>query len=162
MRSPFYQANFCAECGNSLETRLSFKPRYFCDDCAARLKQRSLAKPLASLLLIISMALFVFSYKQGSYTQSNDRKSDTTVQQLDLLAPASPVSAQDSIVNSRTNSRHEASPKVLCGARTRRGTPCRHLVQSGQRCAQHRGMSSMLDSTSTISPSKSPTKSGKH
>jgi hypothetical protein len=152
MRSPFYQANFCAECGNSLDPRpgrLGFKPRYFCDDCAARLKQRSFITPLAGVLLVASLAIFAFSYKQG------DKRSNTPVQQLNPIAP---VSAQDSIVNPRAKSPSEAGSRVLCGARTRRGTPCRHLVQRGERCAQHRGMPSMLDSAKSFPSSNNRTK----
>jgi hypothetical protein len=159
MRSPFYQANFCAECGNPLEPRpgrLGFKPRYFCDDCAARLKQRSFVTPLAGVLLAASLAIFAFSYKQGGQSPGSDRGSKTPIQQLNSIAP---VSAQDSIVNTKAKSPSEAGSRVLCGARTRRGTPCRHLVQPGERCVQHRGMTSMLDSAKSFPPSNGRIKS---
>lgn len=140
MRSPFYQGNFCSECGNPCASRFSFRPRYFCDDCAARLNQRRLATPLAGLLLAASLAVFAFSYKSNR-TQEVQNTQDNT-------AAASSVSAQDSIVNPQINSQSkpsaEGNARVFCGARTRRGTPCRHLVQQGQRCAQHRGMPSIL------------------
>lgn len=150
MRSPFYQANFCAECGNSLAPRTGFKPRHFCDDCARRLKQRRFVTPLAGLLFLSSLAVFAFSY----------RKSRSPVQSSNLPAPA--VLARDSIVNPTSKPQTEAIPRVLCGARTRRGTPCRHRVQPGQRCAQHRGMPSMHDSASEFPPSAGQTKSRKH
>lgn len=152
MRSPFYQASFCAECGNPLEPRPGFKPRYFCDDCSTRLKQRRLVTPLAGLLFVSSLAVFAVSY----------RKSSAPVRQLNSSASAPAVLAQDSIVNSRSKPQPEASSRVLCGARTRRGTPCRHRVLPGQRCAQHRGMPSMLESASTFPPSARQTKSRKH
>jgi hypothetical protein len=152
MRSPFYQANFCAECGNSLEPRPGFKTRYFCKDCSVRLKQRRLVTPLAGLLLLSSLAVFAFSY----------RKSGAPAQQLNSSASAPAVLAQDSIVNSRSKPQSEASSRVLCGARTRRGTPCRHRVLPGQRCAQHRGMPSLLESASSSAPSARETKLRKH
>src|ERR671936_317878 len=34
MKIVFYQANFCAECGNPMKPRFSLGPRYFCDECA--------------------------------------------------------------------------------------------------------------------------------
>ncbi|MEP7341597.1 MAG: hypothetical protein ABI977_27950 [Acidobacteriota bacterium] len=134
MRSPFYQASFCAECGNRIEPRSHFSRCYFCDDCAAQLKQRRLITPLAGLLLIVSLAVFAFSYKCGN-TRNHQLPSNSV----------SPVSAQDSIVNTKSKPRTESTSRVLCGARTRKGTPCRHLVQPGQRCAQHRGLPSLLD-----------------
>jgi len=142
MRSPFYQANFCAECGNRIEPQLSirpryFCPRYFCNDCAARLKQRKLATPLAGVLLIASLAIFAFSYKRAT----------RQLQPSSRPAPP-PVSALDSIINTKSKPRVENKSRVLCGARTRKGTPCRHLVPPGQRCAQHRGLSSLLDEPS--------------
>ncbi|MDQ3013732.1 MAG: hypothetical protein M3X11_23880 [Acidobacteriota bacterium] len=143
MRSPFnpiYHANFCAECGNRIEphstgTTSYFWPRYFCNDCAGRFKQRRLITPLTGLLLIASLAIFAFSYKRENAPPRQ------------VIPPVSdvPVSAQDSIVNPTSKLRVENKERVLCGAKTRRGTPCRHVVQPGQRCAQHQGLPSMLD-----------------
>jgi len=44
---------------------------------------------------------------------------------------------------------HSASPAVeedvyLCGARTKKGTPCSRRVHSPARCWQHKGMPAML------------------
>jgi len=138
MRSPFYQANFCAECGNRLEPRVRFGRLYFCDECAARLKQRKLLTPMAGWLLIASLTVFAFSYKRGS----------TRNQPPNAVTPESPVSARDSVVHPNPKPQTDSKSRVFCGARTRRGTPCRHLVQPGQRCAQHRGMASVLDAPS--------------
>ncbi len=33
----------------------------------------------------------------------------------------------------------------VCGARTRKGTPCRRKTRQGSRCYQHTGLPSMLD-----------------
>jgi hypothetical protein len=57
----------------------------------------------------------------------------------------SAVSARDATVRQSLKPRTEIEERVLCGARTRKGTPCRRLVQPGQRCAQHRGMASLLE-----------------
>ena len=136
MRSPFYQGNFCSECGNRLTARFSLRPRHFCDECATRLRQRNYLSPLAILLLIGSVAVFAFSYKtvppptQPPYSNA-------------------PVSAEDTIVNRSLKPVIVVESKVLCGARTRRGKPCRRLVNSGQRCAQHKGMPSMLAEQTT-------------
>ena len=132
MRNPFYQGNFCSECGNRLKPQFSFRPRHFCDECAARLRQRNYITPLAGFLLAGSLAVFAFSYKT--------KRVPTAA--IESATPA--VSAQDSIVNRSLKTTIQPSAKVFCGARTKRGTPCRHLVQPGQRCAQHKGMPSLL------------------
>lgn len=138
MRSPFYQGNFCSECGNRLAPRFSLRARHFCDECAARLRQRSyltpIAAPITGVLLAISAAVFAFSYKGRS-------------EQRLTPEPASVVSAQDTIVNRSLKPAPDTTEKVFCGARTRRGTPCRHLVKPGHRCAQHKGKLSMLGDT---------------
>ena len=132
MRNPFYQGNFCSECGNRLKPQFSFRPRHFCDECAARLRQRSYVTPLAGLLLAGSLAVFAFSYKSKAVPTTP----------LESATPA--VSAQDSVVNRSLKATTQPTSKVFCGARTKRGTPCRHLVQPGLRCAQHKGKLSML------------------
>ncbi|MDX2042214.1 MAG: hypothetical protein SF097_13250 [Acidobacteriota bacterium] len=133
MRSPFYQGNFCSECGNPLSPRFQILPRHFCDECAARLRQRSYLTPLAGVLLAASVAVFALNYKTG----------EAPNRQQPAAAPV--VSAQDSVINrSLKPATIQSSSKVLCGARTRRGTPCRHLVEPGERCAQHKGKPSLL------------------
>ncbi len=138
MRSPFYQANFCAECGNQIKARSVFRIGYFCDECASRLRQRKFFTPLAALLLVGSLAVFAFNYNRG----------DNQISTLNSETAPSSVSAQDSIVNQSFKMKAEGQARVFCGAKTRRGTPCRHLVQPGQRCAQHRGKPSLLDKQS--------------
>jgi hypothetical protein len=132
-----YQANFCAECGNQLPPRQSrfrrWQSRYFCAECATRLRwyKRSLPWLLAAGLL---SALFFF-----------DRTQPT--QPAETLATASFVSAHDATAQLQPAAPPAAiTERVLCGARTKRGTPCRHLVPPGQRCAQHRGRPSILSS----------------
>lgn len=133
MLNLFYQGNFCSECGNRLEApRFKFRPRHFCEACATRLRQQSYITPLAIFLLFGSLAVFAFSYK----------RQDGQVQRLNAPPPA--ISAQDSIVNKPVERQIQNQQRVFCGARTKKGTPCRHLVQPGQRCAQHRGKPSLL------------------
>lgn len=136
MRSPFYQGNFCSECGNPLQQRFQLRPRHFCDECATRLRQRSYVSPLAILLLAASVAVFAFSYKTGNSPTRTDHS-------------AVPISAEDTIVNRSLKPAVAVEPKTLCGARTRRGTPCRRPVKPGQRCAQHQGRPSMLAERTT-------------
>jgi hypothetical protein len=101
------------------------------------------------LLLAGTLAVFAFSFKR------HERQIPQTIP----MQPAPPVSAQDSIVNRSAKMPAESAERVFCSARTRRGTPCRHRVLPGQRCAQHRGMPSMLDSANSFPSSNNGTKS---
>jgi hypothetical protein len=67
---------------------------------------------------------------------------------LDRLAPlglsAPPaVSAHDATALPRPSPTAEAASAV-CGARTKKGRPCKRRVRPGLRCAQHQGQPSML------------------
>ena len=140
MRQFFYQANFCAECGNALPARPAsryWRPRYFCAVCTQQRRQRSL---LQRLILPLGMLFGAFGWAfVARETKPPAAFSSATVTTQTALMPASPPAATP----------REAEPaSVFCGARTRRGTPCRRLVQPGQRCAQHRGAPSLLESKS--------------
>jgi hypothetical protein len=128
----FYQANFCAECGNMIEPRQHWFPRYFCDDCAARIRRRSYVTPL-SLLAGLLVIAYVF----------NERAPSPPIDRAHMIA-APVVSARDATPKQSLLPQPEVQERVLCGARTKKGSPCRRMVLPGQRCAQHRGMPSML------------------
>ena len=139
MAGRFYQANFCAECGNALAAQRRWWPRYFCDECAARLERGRHTKLLGVLLVVVIISLLAFT----------GRRTATPINPAATTPPVVSVSALDATARQSlvlNAAKSEASPRVLCGARTRRGTPCRHRVPPGQRCAQHRGKPSMLKS----------------
>ncbi len=142
MKIIFYQANFCAECGNAMKPRFSLGPRYFCAECEAQLGRRKYFKSVAGLLLCASLAVFALNrtLQPGPNGQSPDSQSNAG-------APASAVSARDTVTTRNPELKPEIVERVLCGARTRNGTPCKRLVLPGRRCAQHRGMASLLEPT---------------
>ena len=140
MQSLFYQANFCAECGNPMTPRRWWQHRYLCDECAARLKRRGNAVVL--MLLCGAATIGAFAWRGWSAHDSTAAK----------LPAASAFDAAAQLKPPRA----ETETRVLCGARTLRGTPCRHLVRPGERCAQHRGRPSLLDSAKTPAPAPTP------
>jgi hypothetical protein len=133
MPNLFYQANFCAECGNLLEPRQNWLPRYFCDDCAARRRRRGYVTPI-SLLACLLVIAYVF----------NEKDPSPPLDRTNMIAAPAAVSARDATPKQKLLPQPEAQERVLCGARTKKGRPCRRMVLPGQRCAQHRGMPSML------------------
>lgn len=151
MAGLFYQGNFCAECGNALAAGRRLWPRYFCDDCAARLEPRRHAKSLGALLAGAVIVLFAFA----------NRQTATQVAPAAVKPPVASVSALDATARQKIApdaAKPEASVRVLCGARTRKGTPCRHRVSPGERCAQHRGKPSILkpDATTAVLDAPKP------
>jgi hypothetical protein len=134
MRNLFYQGNFCAECGNPLEQRERRLPRYFCDDCKAHISRRGYLSPMS---LLIGLMILFFTFKE--------REQTPRLEQSQMLNPAPGVSAQDATARKILPLKNKTEDRSLCGARTKKGTSCRRLVRLGKRCAQHRGMQSLLD-----------------
>ncbi|MCG3164215.1 MAG: hypothetical protein JMDDDDMK_05701 [Acidobacteria bacterium] len=135
MRIIFYQANFCAECGNAMKPRFSWRPRYFCDECEAQMGRRSYFKPAAGLLLCATLAVFALNRTRPPDQPNSDNQTSF-------------VSARDTVTTRKSEPETATVERVLCGARTKKGTPCKRLVLPGQRCSQHRGMSSLLEKAS--------------
>jgi hypothetical protein len=142
MKIIFYQANFCAECGNAMKPRFSLSPRYFCDECEAQMGRGNYFKSIAGLLLFATLAALALNrtLQPGPNGQSPNIQSNAGAS-----TPA--VSARDATVTRNLELNPKAEERVQCGARTRKGTPCKRLVSTGQRCAQHRGMASLLEKT---------------
>lgn len=140
MKIIFYQANFCAECGNAMKPRFSLGPRYFCKECLSQIGRRNHFKSIAWLLLCATLAVFGLNraLPPGPNGQSPNIRSNPD-------ASTSAVSALDTVTKRNSELKPEAVERVMCGARTKKGTPCRRLVPPGQRCAQHRGMASLLE-----------------
>ncbi|HWQ34350.1 MAG TPA: hypothetical protein VNQ79_15995 [Blastocatellia bacterium] len=135
----FYQSNFCAECGNRQPPRRWWQSGCFCGHCARQQNRRRLLWPLSLLLCGILLGVALSPVRKNTAPAQFNGLSAVTV-------PA--VSAQDATARLRPVSQTSAPPAAeffLCGARTRKGTPCRHRVrQAGQRCAQHQGLASIL------------------
>ena len=132
MLSLFYRANFCAECGNEMTRHRWWKHRYLCAECAARLGLWR----RAALFGLVAVLAAVCSFR--------GKGGDSPV------APT--VSAWDATTGHGPKLTIEKPLRVQCGARTQRGTPCRHLVPPGERCAQHRGLPSMVPESPAIKP----------
>lgn len=145
MKIIFYQANFCAECGNAMKPRFSLGPRYFCDECDAQMGRRNYFKSVAGLLLCATLAAFALNRTLTSSPNGQSPNEQSPSAQSNAGAPTSAVSAIDTVTTRNLEPKPEHVERVLCGAQTRKGTPCKRLVIPGRRCAQHRGMASLLE-----------------
>ena len=153
-----YRPNFCAECGERL-TRKHWRARIklwaratWCDDCARRLGQYGFARFARPTVIISIIAISAFGL--GRYLRPPpppliiSRSANSPL--LDL-----PVNFNDAARTTNRKQGDSTSQDVagvgredatyICGARTKKGTPCRRRVHAaGERCFQHKGMPAML------------------
>ena len=144
-----YKQNFCSACGAKvLRLRWYFlTSRRFCTKCARRFRTARLVPSLFAMF-----GLFSAGYLVGLVRRADpppliiERRSDSPL--TDTSAANSPLPNASS--ESRTSSNHPiSSPPALeevvylCGARTKKGTPCSRRVHGPVRCWQHKGMPSM-------------------
>ena len=143
-----YKPNFCAECG-SKRLRLRWHvwtSRKFCGRCA-----RHLRKARFTQAFLISLALISAGYVVGRARRPAPppltivRRSDSPLNDQGL--PTLQTAGNNSSVNSTQRDSAPTSVEdtvYLCGARTKKGTPCSRRVHGPVRCWQHKGMPAML------------------
>jgi len=123
-----YRPNFCAECGEKI-VRLRWRvwtSRRFCDKCHGRIG-KSLRWQRAGLSILI---VFV-----GVLIGRGWRREPPP------LVIQRPASVQTASVTQLTVTTEET---YICGARTKKGTPCSRRVRGPVRCWQHKGAKAML------------------
>jgi hypothetical protein len=145
-----YKPNFCAECGGKL-LRLRWHiwtTRKFCDGCARRLRwERFVPLVLAGVALIGSGYLAGRTGRPAPPPLTIVRRADSPLTSPEDPVPSkSQTGATESGMGPKDNSQTSpAEPEVyLCGARTKKGTPCSRRVHGPVRCWQHKGSPAML------------------
>jgi hypothetical protein len=136
-----YKPNFCAQCGQKVLRLKShfWTSRRFCDDCARVLRKDRLMPWLLTAVLLTS-----FGYIAGrSRTPAPPplmifRRTDSPLSSPEDPGPV-PATASDKTPTS-VSSEEEV---YLCGAQTRKGTPCSRRVHGPARCWQHKGARAM-------------------
>ena len=134
-----YRPNFCSECGTKI-VRLHWHPwtsRRFCDACARPLRKERLQLPLVGAVLLFSM---------GFVTGRALRPKPPPL--IIQRTANSPLAKSESSGQSGVNANSPAPPieeaVYICGARTKKGTPCSRRVHQPARCWQHKGAKAML------------------
>ena len=160
-----YRPNFCVECGERLtqSRRVAILSRAggkFCDDCGRRLGKSALIRSLA-MLAVIAFASFAL----GRWLRpappplviqraANSPLSDSPV---DLNAGARASNRKPDPGKQNSGGEVDAADDTvyLCGARTKKGTPCRRRVHAaGERCYQHKGMPAIVPLDKLVVKSK--------
>lgn len=142
-----YRPNFCSECGSKLlRLRWHFwTSRRFCNSCARRLRRARLLPWLLS-----SLSLIVVGYVAGRARRPSpppliiERRSDSPLadNQPATLASSAPPAERSTSPSQATPD----EPVYICGARTKKGTPCSRRVHGPVRCWQHMVVSSQVAS----------------
>lgn len=146
-----YKPNFCAECGTKV-LRLRWHiwmSRKFCDGCARRLRRARIVGPvLAGLALITSGYVAGRSRRPSPPPLTIIRRTDSPLSDAQVPHPSimAPAAAQSGLGSTNTQSPAATVEEdvYLCGARTKKGSPCSRRVQAPRRCWQHKGMPAML------------------
>lgn len=147
-----YKPNFCSECGAKV-LRLHWHfwtSRRFCKDCARRLRKARLVP-----VLLATLGLFAAGYVIGKTRRPApppliiERRSDSPLNDSETsagstLQPSTLESGSSPTEAARSSSAAVEEVVYLCGARTKKGTPCARRVHGAVRCWQHKGMPAML------------------
>ena len=137
-----YRPNFCSDCGAKI-VRLHWHPwtsRRFCDGCARRLRKERARIPLICGTLLLSVGfLSGRALRPKPPPLIIQRSANSPL----LKSGSAEGSAQ---AGSNTNSSGPLIEEVvyICGARTKKGTPCSRRVHQPGRCWQHKGMTAIL------------------
>jgi hypothetical protein len=145
-------SNFCVECGERL-TRKGWRALIggrFCVSCSHGLGKYPWARSLATVVLIALSAFALGRYLRPApppliiQRAANSPLSDLPVN----LNPAARVPGDNSVARQSDGASNMGSiddTVYVCGARTKKGTPCRRRVHlAGERCYQHKGMPAMV------------------
>ncbi len=152
-------SNFCVECGERLARKgwRALIGGRFCDRCARRLGKYALARSLAVVAVIAFSAFALGRYLRPApppliiQRAANSPLSDSAVN-LNSAVPGSGTARQS---DGTSNAGSIDETVYLCGARTKKGTPCRRRVHfAGERCYQHKGMPAMAPPEKLVVKSK--------
>ena len=166
-----YRPNFCAECGERVlrERWRAWTSRRFCPACEKRFG-RAWVRPLAACCLIAASA-----FAAGRLMRP--QPPPLTIERRELPLPA--LLAQQARPDGGAGAAQHGPPPrpapqsqdpaqhgpdgtalerptdpfevvSVCGARTKKGTPCSRRVRGTGRCWQHRGKPAMLPASKLI------------
>jgi hypothetical protein len=154
-----YRPNFCAECGARIERarwRL-WTSRRFCPSCEGRVRRARVVAPL-----VASVALLLSAFAAGRLTRPaspplviNRVTTPAGLSgQMTTQTPGNPANTTAKPDASAPRYGADGTPDErptdpaeivsICGARTKKGTPCSRRVRGTGRCWQHRGRPAML------------------
>ncbi|HEY6121026.1 MAG TPA: hypothetical protein VIV66_13775 [Pyrinomonadaceae bacterium] len=135
-----YRPNFCAECGEQiihLKWRL-WTSRKFCNACAIRFRTQRIKVPVVTTTVLLIVGFVAGrAARPASPPLLIERSANSP-----LLSPQQ--QGKPALGNPAPSPTTEEEAVYICGARTKKGTPCSRRVHGPVRCWQHKGMRPML------------------
>ena len=135
MLSQLEKARFCSVCGNENKPHSGslrefiLEPRTACSECARRLRLPRRRVILLTLVILAGAVSFRSLLSSRSPTPSVSAWNARGITGPPLPTPSLSL---------------EMVVKEQCGARTKKGTPCKRMAPHGERCSQHKGQPSIL------------------
>ena len=136
-----YRPNFCAQCGQKV---LRLKPHFwtsrrFCDVCACVLRKERIIPWLLTAVVLTS-----FGYIAGRSRRPAPPPL-TIIRRADspLSSPEDPGPITAGTIDTQPSTASNEEEVYLCGAQTKKGTPCSRRVHGPVRCWQHKGARAM-------------------
>ena len=162
-----YRPNFCCDCGERV-VRARWRvwtSRRFCPACVRRFRRASftsalllvfalggsgfllgrLARPPRPPLVVERGALGLVAPPPAA-----DAPPATAAETEGTRARPEPAYGPDGSANERPTDPEEVV--YVCGARTKKGTPCQRRVRGPGRCWQHRGLPAVLPPSKLVVP----------
>lgn len=150
-----YRPNFCSECGAKI-LRLhwhTWHSRRFCDQCARRFRKPRLITPTVTVLATLATGLIAGrALRPTPPPLIIERRADSPLK--DSEGPGNIPDRGQATANSQTIVAEEVV--YICGARTKKGTPCSRRVHGAVRCWQHKGLPAMLPPEKLIVKEQQP------
>ncbi len=168
----FFRPSFCANCGERVERSDwgLFTSRRFCAVCESELKAHDLVPRVIVALGVLVGIFGIGSYLKTGNAEARLAKLSTqpierpvsavqrdalpanVVATVPVQAPPSPASNTVSQAKSASAlppakdvaKKSAADVVYMCGAMTKKGTPCTRRVHGPGRCYQHQGMPAMV------------------
>lgn len=137
-----YKPNFCAQCGQKVLRLKShfWTSRRFCDGCARVLRKERIMPWLLTAVLLTSFGFIAGRSRTAAPPPLTIiRRADSP-----LSSPEDPGSIKQGAAETQPGTTSNEEEVYLCGALTKKGTPCSRRVHGPVRCWQHKGERAML------------------
>lgn len=143
-----YKPNFCAECGGKL-LRLrwhAWTSRKFCDGCARQFRRERFAPWLTAGVLLVSTGYLAGrAVRPAPPPLTIVRRADSPLTSPEDPGPSNlQTGATEPGISPEKTIPPAEGEVYLCGARTKKGTPCSRRVHGPVRCWQHKGAPAIL------------------
>jgi hypothetical protein len=133
-----YRPNFCSECGEKI-IRLRWRvwtSRQFCNACGRRFRKERWLSALLAIAILLCLGFIT--------GRALKPEPGPLIIQRDARAVPSAQNGADNLSGASATNTQPDEDVYICGARTKKGTPCSRRVHGLVRCWQHKGMPAML------------------